>query len=458
MAPHSLVIGPSRYGPHPIYTYLEPNPTSRRGPVGPAELTSIVAVVRTASYREPMSTYPGRMFVDDFHEGFGTWVLGYAPYGGGEVGEVAAVAARVGEGDDDVFHAEWVALGDRLAAEARRAEQTGHAASASELFLRASAAYASSNHPIFGFPVDPRLLAAHRKQRTAFDAGLALRPVPVMPFDIPFEGARMRSYLVPAEGRETEVRPLIILVNGYDGTATDLFFAACVAATRRGYHCLIFDGPGQGSTLYEQGVPLRPDWETVVSAVIDAVIDDPIVDAERIVVSGWSLGGYLAPRAAAGEPRIAACVADPGQLDLGAGLGAFLCRLGATEDEASNPLEMDDAALERLMTTVRANRQLRWSIEQRGFWANGVSDLRGFLRQTVQFTLRDRVADLRCPTLLTHAELDPLAAGVPEFAAALPNATVIDFSAAEGAGSHCEMTNRSLLNGRVLDWLDDVLA
>jgi hypothetical protein len=60
--------------------------------------------------------------------------------------------------------------------------------------------------------------------------------------------------------------------------------------------------------------------------------------------------------------------------------------------------------------------------------------------------------------LLTRAENDPLAAAVGDFAAALPNATVIDFTAAEGAGSHCEMTNRSLVNRRALDWLDGVFG
>jgi hypothetical protein len=29
------------------------------------------------------------------------------------------------------------------------------------------------------------------------------------------------------------------------------------------------------------------------------------------------------------------------------------------------------------------------------------------------------------------------------------------FTAAEGADGHCEMGNRSLLNGRVLDWVDE---
>jgi hypothetical protein len=72
----------------------------------------------------------------------------------------------------------------------------------------------------------------------------------------------------------------------------------------------------------------------------------------------------------------------------------------------------------------------------------------------------DGRADLiRCPTLLTVAENDSLATGTPAFFDALrcPK-TLMRFTVAEGAGEHCEMTNRSLLNDRVLDWLDDVVV
>jgi hypothetical protein len=36
--------------------------------------------------------------------------------------------------------------------------------------------------------------------------------------------------------------------------------------------------------------------------------------------------------------------------------------------------------------------------------------------------------------------------------------TLIRFTRAEGAGDHCEMMNRSLLNRRTLDWFDAVLG
>jgi hypothetical protein len=63
---------------------------------------------------------------------------------------------------------------------------------------------------------------------------------------------------------------------------------------------------------------------------------------------------------------------------------------------------------------------------------------------------------IRCPTLMTMAENDSLGARAPSFLEALTcPKTLMRFSAAEGAGDHCEMQNRSLLNRRTLDWLDE---
>lgn len=401
-----------------------------------------------------MGMSSGGLFADEFHEEFGTWMLGYTPFGGGDWGEVAAVAAAVGDGDDGAFYDAWMAAGDRVRADADAAAAAGRPG-ASDLYLRASAFYASAYHPLYGTPVDPRLLEGFRRQIDAFDTGLALRGI--RPASVTLAGAQLPVYLIPAFGHENEVRPLLILVNGYDATVTDVYFASAVAALRRGYHCLIFDGPGQGAVLYEQGVPMRPDWEVVVSAVIDHALTSPLVDPDRIAVSGWSLGGYLAPRAASGDPRIAACIADPGQQDLGAALPMFARRFGATEEQARDLSTLDDETVARIMAFIEGDRALRWSIIQRGFWVNGVSDFRAFLARTAEYRI-DRVSDIRCPVLLTHAENDALAAGVPAFAEALSDATVISFTAAEGAGGHCEMMNRSLVNRRALDWLDDVFA
>ncbi len=48
-------------------------------------------------------------------------------------------------------------------------------------------------------------------------------------------------------------RPLLIALSGYDSTIYESFLTAAVPALRRGYHCLAFDGPGQGAVLIEHG-------------------------------------------------------------------------------------------------------------------------------------------------------------------------------------------------------------
>jgi hypothetical protein len=95
-------------------------------------------------------------------------------------------------------------------------------------------------------------------------------------------------------------------------------------------------------------------------------------------------------------------------------------------------------------------------VVQRGFWVHGVQNLRDYLREAERFTMEGRAERIQCPTLLTMAENDSLGAFAPSFLDALrcPK-TLLRFSDAEGAGDHCEMRNRSVLNRRVLDWLHD---
>ena len=401
----------------------------------------------------------GLLFKDDLHDEFGTWPLGYIPWGGADFGEVRAVGQAVGDGDDEAFCDAWCAAGDRLAAEAAENEAAGRRASARDGWLRAASFYGAAYHPIFGAPVNPRLTAAFARQIAAFDRGLALGEPAVTPMAIPLGDLAMPAYLLRAEGRATETRPLLILTNGYDGTVTDMYFASAVAASRRGYHVLFFDGPGQGGPLIERGVPLRPDWETVIKAVVDVALEVPGIDPGRVALSGWSLGGHLAARAATGEHRLAALILDPALWSMLAGFAGLASRLGLALDASTNIAEVDDGVIARLEGAIAGNRQLRWSFAQRGFWVHGVTDLRGYLASAALFTLEGRAGDIRCPTLLTAAGDDTRS----ESARMVMNGlrcpkTLINFTNAEGAGDHCEMMNRSALNRRALDWLDATLG
>jgi dipeptidyl aminopeptidase/acylaminoacyl peptidase len=209
--------------------------------------------------------------------------------------------------------------------------------------------------------------------------------------------------------------------------------------------------------LYQQGVPLRPDWDVVIRAVVDFALRQPIVDPKRIALNGWSLGGFLAPRGASGEPRIAALIADPGTWSIADGFRDAVVRMFGIAPEAAKDLgALDQSLIERFDSAIRGDRRLNWKVVQRGFWVHGVDNLRAYLASAELFTMQGHADRIRCPTLITMAEHDALSTGAVAFMEALrcPK-TLMHFTAKEGADGHCEMQNRSLLNQRVLDWLDE---
>jgi pimeloyl-ACP methyl ester carboxylesterase len=394
----------------------------------------------------------GLFFHDPLFEEFTVGLaLALTGRGGPEIGEVKATCERIVDGDDDSWYAAWCETADRLVEAADTSAEGNHRVSARDAYLRACVCYSAAWHPLFGAPVDARLLEAFRRQRAAFDKAAALIEPPGEQLTIGFEGAEMPAYLFRAPGTDAP-RPLLVATSGYDTTIYEGFFGQAVSALRRGYHCLLFDGPGQGAVLFEQGIPIRADWESVVRAVIDAV-----VDRDRIALTGWSLAGHLALRAASGEPRLAACIADPGLLSIGAGMLGRLRAAGVPEELIERAPDIPEEALAPVAEAIHADRSLRWAVEQRGFWVHEVSSLAEYLRAVAPFDVTGRIASITCPTAITAAEADPLARSAEQIYDALPGDKVLlRFASSEGAGDHCEMGNRSVLDQRVFDWLDQI--
>jgi len=132
--------------------------------------------------------------------------------------------------------------------------------------------------------------------------------------EIPYEGITLPGYFFHVDDSSTP-RATLILHIGFDGTAEELYFDGGSTALSRGYICLVSEDPGQGRFIHEQKLPFRSDWEKVVTPVVDFALTRPEVEPHRIALLGLSLGGYLAPRAATYEHRIAACIANGGVFD-----------------------------------------------------------------------------------------------------------------------------------------------
>lgn len=400
------------------------------------------------------------MFDDPLHDEFGTWILGFAPYGGGDVGEVEQLATQVTAGDDDSFFEAFSAFARRLIDEGDAAAAAGHHRSAHDVFLRAAAYLGVGYHVLYGTPVDPRLVDAFHLQMATFAKAMALRDVPGEELRIPYEGTHIPGWFVRNPRRPQDRLPTILVGGGWDSTMVENFIAMGVAALERDYHVLIFDGPGQGQLLVDEGLILRHDWEHVVTPVIDAALGIDVVDPDRVVFQPWSLGGYHAPRVAAFEHRLAAVVADPGQLSIGNKMIDGFRLMGLSPDQEAKLPELDPTFAAGALEVIGSNRSLAWSLLRRGFWTNGAADLQGLVTELWRWTLTPEIlSQVSTPMLVASAEGDRASTDTDQLYDALPGPTTrVRFTAAEGAGMHCEMLNRSLANRRILDWLDDTLA
>ncbi len=307
-----------------------------------------------------------------------------------------------------------------------------------------------------GAPVDDRFRHTSAKQTETFRAGAALLASPPEVLAIPYEGTTLPGYFFRAAADDATRRPTVILTDGYDGTVEELYFAYGAAALERGYNVLAFDGPGQGSVILDQGLPFRPDWENVVGPVVDAALARPDVDPDRLVLIGWSFGGYTAPRAATAEHRLAACVSDCGPYDLH---DAALARIpGVLAHQLPDGNRVALAVLEKAMTAMMQKPSAGWAL-RRNLWVHGVDDPMALLDLTPQYSLKGREHLIRCPTLVTSTVGDDLSASARTFADALvcPH-EYVEFGPADDVSGHCEMTGRAVLHERLFGWLAGVLA
>jgi len=362
--------------------------------------------------------------------------VAYTPYDGADLGEVLATTAVIRAGDWDSWYERWHALAARTEETAERAAKAGHRESARSAYLRASNYYRTAEFYLRDDPAgDPRVLPVFERGVDCFRRALDSSALNWRRVRIPYEGVELEGYYLQAGGDEP--RPTLLAHGGFDSTVEEMYFSAGAAALRRGWNCLLFEGPGQGAAVRRHGLRFRPDWEAVVTPVVDHALTLPGVDPDRIALLGMSLGGYLAPRAAAFEHRLAACVAFDGIHDLG-GVAQGLAPAAGAQPSSDQ----------------------RWLLAN-ARWTLGTSDWDELAAVFAEYDLTGIAPAITCPTLVCDAESDKF------FPSSQPRQLhdeltcekeLISFTADEGADEHCHMGALTLFHQRAFDWLDEVVA
>lgn len=368
--------------------------------------------------------------------------VGKADSGMANVGECLAVAEQISAGDRDSWFRAWSGFAGQLVEQGQRALSAGHRATARSALLRATEYYRQA----FFYHRDD---LDGEELRTAYGSSVkALRAaLPLLDYYAEVLTGGVSGYLFAATAGVR--RPTLLHVGGYDSTAEELY-ASVYTALERGYAFAAVDGPGQGAMLYDQRIPMRPDWEAVVPGMFDGLAKHPQVDPERIVLVGRSFGGLIAPRGASGEHRLAAMIVDPGQLEMAS---AVLNRLGELGKH------LDDEAAEDRFQSLLSVPNLKAFLGPR-MVTHGLTSVRQYFRDLLRYTNEDTAAAITCPSFVTDNETDTVSVGQGKvlFDRLTCPKTFRLFTKAEGAEGHCEGMAPAIFWAAALDWLDELLA
>ncbi len=361
-----------------------------------------------------------------------------ACFGGGRLDEIREVAARIADLGD--WKREFLALAER----ARTEERTGHEAA----YLRA----AEFNMA----PDDPDKAIAYARQAKLFPVVHAadVESGRVRTVEIPYAGGHLPAWVVSVpEGRET--RSTIVLHGGFDSYGEELYPLARAFADA-GHPTVLFEGPGQGGVIRLQGVPFTTEWEKPVGAVLDHLgLDD-------VTLVGLSLGGFLAPRAAAFEPRIRRVVAWDVMWDFFEVAMSTRPRAVRTAVRLLLALRAHGLIDRLVARQVERDPFARWGFEH-GTFVLGCERASDYLREMKRFTTREISSRVTQDFLLLAGAEDHYIP-VEHFhrqAEALTHVRSFTgriFTAAESAQTHCQIGNLGLALGVILDWVEERTA
>ena len=399
------------------------------------------------------------------------FAFGSIGYGCAEFGELATVVNQInaaGASYQTYYESFW-ALAERTSALADAELKARRTASARSAYLRASTYYDMCLYFILGTTAAAKEASAYAACQRCFQAAGRLSGPPFEPVRIPYGNSWLPGYLLRPDTRPMR-RPTVILNNGQDGQHIALYPMAA-DALERGYNALLFYGPGQGEMLFERQVPFRPDWENVITPVVDYLRSRPDVDPHRIVLSGSSLGGELVIRAAAFEHRLAAVIADPGFLSVWLTWQANFPPIaqafagGASEQEINAIWQHDIipalgpvGSYEVAKTSEGYGRQFLQAARA----GQVFTDMYDFGTTVMKFTVAAVASRVTAPALVTAYAGDtlvipPSQQGSEVYKLLRGRKEFHTFTAAEGAQFHCAPMAPQRHNQVVFDWLDGIL-
>ncbi|HEY6331957.1 MAG TPA: dipeptidyl aminopeptidase [Blastocatellia bacterium] len=397
---------------------------------------------------------PTHFFADQSFDFTFQIALGTAYYRGANPGKILRIASQIKAGDSEGAYQALRKAGYEAQQIAVDCARRGHRVSAREAYLWAGNYIFASTYFLDGTNEPSRFLPTWKDYYACWEQAAALSDPPIERVSIPYEGTTLTGWFFRVDEKKKR-RPLLILNNGSDGSEADMWVMGAAGGLARGYNCLTFDGPGQGAALWLQKLYFRPDWEKVMTPVVDFALKHQEVNPKQIALCGISQGGYWVPRALAFEHRIAAGIADPGVWDVSA---PYTRRLPPVVVDMlhSGKKEQFDSIVKAGISASPQGRALL-AFRMRPF---GMSSYYDVFKAVLSYSMEGLADRIQCPMLVTNPESEAFFPGQPKrlFDALKCKKALVDFTVEDGASLHCEVNSPGYRDLRIFDWLDETLS
>lgn len=384
-------------------------------------------------------------------------------------GEVIAVVAQAnsvpgGATYQSLFDA-WIAMADRLAAAAAASERAGNRVTAYSQYIRAARYYAQALYWVYGTSTPGAEAQVYTTMDDALVAAMKLSPTPAEAVSIPYADGELPGWFLKPANDDVR-RPTLIINNGSDGQEVDLLSQGGYDALKRGYNVVIFEGPGQGSQLFVHDVPFRPDWQNVVTPIVDWLEKRSDVAKDKIAIRGISFGGLLVPQAASQEHRLAAVVADPGSLQTKDDYPSFIQDvINAGTPEQVNA-EWSDVIAKGATPMQKFTLQKSMSIFTKEAHDSAMkgelsTDFYDLWTTIEKYDVTGVLGQITSPTMVTEYEGDTFftTQGQQMYdGLTVSNKNYEQFGSVDGTQYHCGPMNPQVVNEATLDWVDATIG